>query len=326
MSLVLVVAAGLMIRSFVELGRVRPGIDPHGLLTLDVALPQTRYPTDQAGRAFFRTLLDRLSALPGVRAAGVGDPLPYGQGGSQAGVTLEGVPEAVPGENPLLDATVVSGDYFRAMGIPLLRGRRFADADNEGAPRVVLVSDALVRRFWPGLDPIGRTIDIDGREYQIVGQAKAIGTVFGQAAVGPIPGRTPVPAHATSAAMALIVLPRRSGQPAAGAPRPRSPFVMSTYYVCNAREAEADFIVKTLLGPILNQRVKDRKIDSWAWDEHLMGGKYRRLLVVDGASAKALLQHWGTLPGDMQKADPDMSRRFYEICNSHSDYIWEISQ
>lgn len=162
MSLVLVVAAGLMIRSFVELGRVRPGIEPHGLLTLDVALPQTRYPTDQAGRAFFRTLLERLSALPGVRAAGVGDPLPYGQGGSQAGVTLEGVPEAVPGENPLLDAAVVSGDYFRAMGIPLLRGRRFTDADDEGAPRVVLVSDALVRRFWPGLDPIGRRIHFGG--------------------------------------------------------------------------------------------------------------------------------------------------------------------
>jgi len=100
---------------------------------------------------------------------------------------------------------------------------------------------------------------------------------------------------------------------------------MATYYVCNAQETEADFIVKTFVAPILNQRVKDRMIDSWAWDEHLMGGKYRRLLVVDGASVKALMQNWNTLQGDLQKANPDLSRRFTEICDSHSDYIWEIA-
>jgi len=120
---------------------------------------------------------------------------------------------------------------------------------------------------------------------------------------------------------------QKSGSQAGGAaPRPRSPFGMSTYYVCNSKEAEADYIVKNFMGPILDQRVKDRKIDSWAWDEHLMGGKYRRLLVVDGTSPKALLQHWGSLQGELQKASPDMSNRFTEICDSHSDYIWEISQ
>jgi len=118
---------------------------------------------------------------------------------------------------------------------------------------------------------------------------------------------------------------KASSQTSADIGRVRSPFAMATYYVCNAQEAEADYIVKTFIAPVLNQRVKDRKIDAWTWDEHLMGGKYRRLLVVDGASVKALMQNWNTLQGDLQKANPDLSRRFTEICDSHSDYIWEIA-
>jgi hypothetical protein len=117
-----------------------------------------------------------------------------------------------------------------------------------------------------------------------------------------------------------------SSQAPADIGRVRSPFALSTYYVCNAQEAEADFIVKTVLAPILNQRVKDKKIDSWGWDEHLVGGKYRRLLVMDGASVKALMQHWSSLHDEFEKANPDLSRRFYQICDSHSDYIWEITK
>ena len=107
--------------------------------------------------------------------------------------------------------------------------------------------------------------------------------------------------------------------------RARSAFVMSTYYVCKVDEAEADFIVKSVFAPILDQRVKDHKIDAWVWNEHLMGGKYRRQLVVDAANPKALLQHWGSLQGELQKANPDLSRRFNAICDSHSDYIWEVA-
>jgi len=69
-----------------------------------------------------------------------------------------------------------------------------------------------------------------------------------------------------------------------GAARARSAFVMSTYYVCNAQETEADYIVKTFMAPLLNQRIKDHKIDAWIWNEYLMGDKYRRQLVVDGAN------------------------------------------
>ena len=105
--------------------------------------------------------------------------------------------------------------------------------------------------------------------------------------------------------------------------RDRSPFAMSTYYVCGPEEREADFIVKTAFAPILNQRVKDGMIASWTWQEHLIGDKYRRILVLDGADEKALMKNWATLQDDLEKANADMTRRFSEICYSHSDYIWE---
>jgi hypothetical protein len=105
--------------------------------------------------------------------------------------------------------------------------------------------------------------------------------------------------------------------------RDRSPFAMSTYFVCNAEESEADFIVKTVFAPVLDQRVKDGMIASWMWLEHLMGGKYRRLLVFDGADAKALMKNWASLQGDLEKAAPDLARRFAGVCDSHTDYIWE---
>lgn len=103
----------------------------------------------------------------------------------------------------------------------------------------------------------------------------------------------------------------------------RSAFALSTYYVCNAHEAEADFIVKTAFAPVLGQRVKDKLIDSWTWQEHLLGGKYRRIMVLDGASEKDLLRNWMTLQEALEKANPDIARRFTQICDSHSDYIWE---
>ena len=157
LSLLLLTGAGLMIRSFMALQRTEPGLDPVGVLVANVALPAAKYSTDERNRVFFGAVLERLAAAPQVRSAAIVDPLPYGQGGWQAGITLEGVAEDVPGENPLVDAAVVSGGYFGTLGIPLLQGRTFTDADGPGA-RVVIVSRALVERYWPGLQPIGRRL------------------------------------------------------------------------------------------------------------------------------------------------------------------------
>lgn len=108
--------------------------------------------------------------------------------------------------------------------------------------------------------------------------------------------------------------------------RLRSPVAMSTYYVSNqSSDAEADEIVKTALAPILNQHVKEGKIASWNWLEHRMGGKYRHLLVIDGPDHKSLLKYWGILAPAFDKAQPELSRRFREICFSHSDYIWDMT-
>jgi putative ABC transport system permease protein len=142
----------------VALQRTEPGLDPTDVLVANVGLPAAKYPTDERNRAFFDALLDRVAAAPEVRAAGIVDPLPYGEGGWQSGFTLEGVAEAEPGQNPVVDAAVVSGGYFRTFGIPVLQGRTFTAADAAGSPRVVIVSRALAERYWSGLPPVGRRL------------------------------------------------------------------------------------------------------------------------------------------------------------------------
>jgi hypothetical protein len=114
-----------------------------------------------------------------------------------------------------------------------------------------------------------------------------------------------------------------SQAPRAGA-RTRAPISMSAYYVCNAGEDEADAIVTAVFAPALNQRVQDGKIVSWSWMEHVMGGPYHRLLTVDAADEKALVNNWASLPGDLRRAAPELSRRFAEICGSAREYVWDI--
>ena len=158
LSVILLIGAGLMIRSFLALQRTEPGLDPAGVLVANVGLPPAKYSTDERSQAFFDALLDRLATGPDVRAAGIVDPLPYGEGGWQSGFTLEGVAEEEPGQNPVVDAAVVSGGYFRALGIPVLQGRTFTSTDAAGSPRVVIISRALAERYWPGLPPVGRRL------------------------------------------------------------------------------------------------------------------------------------------------------------------------
>ncbi len=107
--------------------------------------------------------------------------------------------------------------------------------------------------------------------------------------------------------------------------RNRAPYAMSTYYVCKSSEAEADAIVAAAFAPVLNQRVKDGTIASWTWMEHLFGGQFRRILVIDGKDEQALLANWAVLQDDLEKAAPDLTRRFGDICDSHADYIWKAS-
>lgn len=160
LSLVLLIGAGLMIRSLWELRKVQPGFDAHNVLTMTVPLPRNRFSSPAGQISFFQDALARVRALPGVESAGLIDDLPLNGGGSHQPFTIEGRPAPPMSEQPEVDVRVISPGYIRAMHIPVLRGRDLSDSDVASRPAAVLISDSLARRFWPNEDPIGRHIKL----------------------------------------------------------------------------------------------------------------------------------------------------------------------
>jgi predicted permease len=156
LTLVLVIGAGLMMRTLWSLSHVSPGFRPDGVLTLRVQPTGGRDASNALIVRYVDDLLERLSALPGVQATGSIHHLPLSGFSWYANIDLEGRVRA-PGEAPLRSGwRVIAGDYLQAMGIPLLRGRAFTAADASGAPPVALVSESFARAAWPGEDPIGK--------------------------------------------------------------------------------------------------------------------------------------------------------------------------
>jgi len=164
LAMTLLAGAGLLARSFAKLATVDPGFRPDGVSTFSVSLPPLRYPSGSADERFATTLLSRISALPRVDAAGISFGLPLS--GSSFGFTfaIAGRPDASGPDEPRALARVASSDFFRAMGIRLLRGRGFTAADRENAPPVVMISAEAARRYWPNDDPIGSTISTGWRK------------------------------------------------------------------------------------------------------------------------------------------------------------------
>ena len=159
LSLFLLIGAGLLIRSFSALTAVDAGFQPDHLLTARVLLPGTRYPVPRR-IAFFQQALARFEALPGVRSASAINFLPFGGDGSATKFDVQGRPPARPGEYLTADVRVVEPNYFRTLGIPIVRGRDFAARDSAEAPRVFLISQALARKYFPQEDPIGKRISV----------------------------------------------------------------------------------------------------------------------------------------------------------------------
>jgi putative ABC transport system permease protein len=155
LALVLLIGAGLMIRSFVELNRVNPGFNAEGVLTATINLAGARYQERNQRIEFLRRLFDELKAVPGVQAAGASTSLPLTGHNSGIGFIMEGQPVPPLPEIPIVWFRIVNSDYFRAMQIPLIRGRLFTDQDQTGPP-VALINATLARRFWPNEDPIGK--------------------------------------------------------------------------------------------------------------------------------------------------------------------------
>jgi predicted permease len=162
LSLLLVVGAGLLLRSFARLLEVDPGFRPEGVLTMRVALPDAVYSKPEQVRGFYQTLMGRVQQLPGVQAAGAVSALPLSGEGGSGTTTMD--TQSVPFEDrtPEADQRVVTSDYFKAMGIALVRGRYFEDRDGDGAPLVSIVDESLAGTFWPNQDPIGKRLHIGG--------------------------------------------------------------------------------------------------------------------------------------------------------------------
>ena len=157
LSLVLLICAGLLIRSFLNLQRVNPGFDAKNTLTVSVALPEAKYPRGPKQIDFFREALSRIQRLPGVEYAGVTSILPESGNFDHTPMEVEGRNYG-PGERPTPDVYRVSPDYFRALSIPLRTGRFFSEHDDGDHPPVALINETTARLLWPGEDPIGKRI------------------------------------------------------------------------------------------------------------------------------------------------------------------------
>jgi putative ABC transport system permease protein len=171
LSTVLFIGAGLLVRSFAHLLTVFPGFDPENVLTMDISLPTVKYSDAQKQIAFFDELRSRVSGLPGVRSVGLSAARPL----TRIRVTpilIEGQLEVPLMERPFTIIEAISPGFLETMRIPLRGGREFTDADKQKAPLVVIVNDALARRYWPNENPVGKHIAV-GRQppSQVVGVA-----------------------------------------------------------------------------------------------------------------------------------------------------------
>jgi putative ABC transport system permease protein len=179
-TLVLLIGAGLMIRSFYMLQKVNPGFSFDHLTSFSVSLPQKKYTDDQSRTNFYQQLLTNIRALPGVESAAAASGLPLGNNGRQTSFTVDGRPVPSRGEIPLMELCMVTPDYFNAMGIPVLRGRIFTEHDdkshlagkdlskltenqkNVAGVNSVVIDEEFARRYWPNEEAVGKRIRLGG--------------------------------------------------------------------------------------------------------------------------------------------------------------------
>ncbi len=162
-SLLLIAAAGLLMRSFAQILKVDPGFRPDGVLTMRVALPDAVYSKPEQVRGFYTALVDRIQSLPGVQAVGAVSALPLSGQGSSGTTTIDTQSVRLEDTTPEADQRVVTPDYFKAMGISLVRGRFFDARDSDTAAPVAMVDESLAQTYWPNQDPTGKRLHSGGR-------------------------------------------------------------------------------------------------------------------------------------------------------------------
>jgi putative ABC transport system permease protein len=175
LALVLLVGAGLLIKSFRRLQEVDPGFDPRNVLTMRLFLPESKYPEPQQRQAFFEQILRRIEALPGVQAAGTSTMIPT-LGGGDTYFTIEGKPFSDPNRKVTAFNPMVSHDFLRAMKIPLIKGRHFAEPETkEEKSKTVIINEAFARTYFSDDEPLGKRLIVDMGEpwyCEIIGVAR----------------------------------------------------------------------------------------------------------------------------------------------------------
>jgi len=172
LAIVLLCGAGLLIRSFIHLAGIDPGFSARKTVAMEVTLPGTRYGEPLKRIDFFKRAFARIDALPGIEAAGGVSFLPLTGLGAATSYSVVGYPEPVPGKEPVADVRVAANQYFKVMGIPLVKGRLFDEGSELDAKNHVIINETMARRQWPGEDPIGKRVKIswnDTREDEVIG-------------------------------------------------------------------------------------------------------------------------------------------------------------
>src|SRR5205085_825268 len=169
LSLVLLVGAGLMVRSFISLLNVQPGFNGQHVVSMSISLPFRKYTKPEQSADFYAQLLTRLRGLPGVQHAAAVNVIPFEFSDDSTHFQIEGRAPFTPGSEPFADFRVITPDYFDALDIPVLQGRSFNERDTANAPRVAIISDKMARRFFADQNPLGQRLLFRDEPYEIVG-------------------------------------------------------------------------------------------------------------------------------------------------------------
>ena len=256
LSLVLLVGAGLMIRSFVELARVEPGFDPTNVVVMDLALAGDKYKEPPTRVEFYRQLVGRLAALPGVRKVGAASLIPLTRYNNSSAFTVEGRPPLPAGQETHAQWRSTSPSYLEAMNIPLRRGRYLTERDNrEDAPRAVVVNEAMARKFFAGEEPLGRRLDFgDGAKeglWEIVG---VVGDVRHEG-LDEVPEPEVYVAHAKSPARSMTVVLRSGNDP--------TQFVAAAQTELRALDAEQPLFNVRTMDRAVREDIAPQKLATW---------------------------------------------------------------
>jgi putative ABC transport system permease protein len=161
-ALLLLIGAGLLIKSFVGLQKVNPGFQPEGLLSMQISLSSNKYKEPEQINSFYQETLQKIMALPGVQSAAACSSLPLSGANMSGSFVIEGRTISQGEMGPHGDRWVATAGYYKTMGIPLMKGRYFTEGDNKDSKPVVIIDESLARRYWPDEDPVGKRITFEG--------------------------------------------------------------------------------------------------------------------------------------------------------------------